>query len=140
MKIKNLIFIKVSIILFIFSLTTGCNENPLDQITVFSGSWKIIMSDATSHAVREADILIYDYGSFCNRVLIYPLNDSLYISGNINKYGDLVARFGSGCNINLSGSLTGNISQVLGITYGSGNWNDTARNAGASGTWVARRY
>jgi len=140
MKFNKIITAEVLILAAIFFLSSGCHENPLDQISVFSGSWKIIMSDANSNPVREADIVIYDFGSFCNKILIYPLADSIYISGKINKYGDLVAQFGTDCNTNLSGSVTGNISQVLGLTYGSGNWSDTQRTAGAYGTWVARRY
>jgi len=141
MKIKNIQFIKYPIIILVILLISGCSENPLSEVSVFSGSWKIIMSDSASVSVREARILINDFGDFSDKVLIYPLNDTaLTIKGSVNLYGDIVAVFCDKNGGNPSGSVTGNISEVAGITYGYGNWNDTTRTPDASGKWTARRY
>ena len=140
MKTKNIKFFKYSLILFIILLISGCKENPLTEISVFSGRWKIVMSDNSSIAVREANILINDFGDFSNKILIYPLNDtSLIIRGSLNIYGDIVARFYDRSGGNPSGMITGNILEVTGLTFGSGYWNDTLRTPNAAGKWVARR-
>ena len=135
-KIKSVI---VSFVLLVLIVYTGCRENPLNEVSIFSGPWKIDMSYNNSSTYREASILIKDDGTFCNKIFIYPGNAYLFIQGNINVNGDFTAQFSDSCGINLTGSVLGNFSESAGITIGNGGWNDTTRSSYAKGTWIARR-
>jgi len=139
MKLLQIKPIIVSFILLVLIIYAGCKENPLNEVSVFSGPWKIDMSYNNSATYREASILIKDDGTFCNKVFIYPGNTYLFIQGSINVNGDFTAQFGDSCGVNLSGSASGSFSETAGITLGTGDWNDTIRSPLAKGTWIARR-
>ncbi len=135
-KIKSIISL---LILFVLIIYTGCKENPLTEVSIYNGPWKIDMSYNNSSIYREASILIKDDGTFCNKIFIYPGIAYLFIQGNININGDFTAQFGDSCGVNLTGSVSGSFSESAGITIGTGEWNDTLRSSSAKGTWIVRR-
>jgi len=139
MKFTNFKSVIIFSALLVLIVYTGCKENPLTEVSIYNGPWKIDMSYNNSSTYREASILIKDDGSFCNKIFIYPGNAYLFIQGNININGDFTAQFSDSCGINLTGSVSGNFSESVGITIGNGGWNDTLRSSSAIGTWIARR-
>lgn len=125
------------VILMLFFV--GCDETSLDQINQFSGRWVIAFKTGDGNVLREGEFTLQDNGNVCNKVLMTVINDSVYFEGNVNSQGLFTGKFSDSCGVGTTGSVSGSMTEILGIITGTGSWNDTVRTRGAIGTWEARR-
>ena len=90
--------------------------------------------------MREGTVTLQDNGTICDKIRISASGDSVYFMANVGSDGTLTGNFADSCNVGNTGSVSGALSEILGIVTGTGNWNDTTRSPDASGMWEARRY
>lgn len=129
---------KKNLILILLLFVSGCDETSLDQINQFNGRWVIAFKNNSGEILREGSFTLQDNGAICNNISM-PAGDSVYFEGTVNSEGFLTGKFGDSCGVGNSGTVSGNLTEILGIITGTGNWNDTARTPGAVGMWEARR-
>ncbi|MCB0724889.1 MAG: hypothetical protein KDC73_09280 [Ignavibacteriae bacterium] len=131
---------KKLIIPLILLLLSSCDETSLDQINQFSGRWIIAFKNNSGNILREGTVTLQDNGTICDKIRISASGDSVYFMANVGSDGTLTGNFADSCNVGNTGSVSGALSEILGIVTGTGNWNDTTRSPDASGMWEARRY
>jgi phage gp45-like len=130
---------KKYLLLILFLFLCSCDETSLDQINRFSGRWGIVFKDNSGNILREGTVTLQDNGAICDKVKISASGDSVYFTANVSSDGYLTGNFGDSCNTGNTGTVTGALSEILGIVTGTGNWNDTSRTPNSSGMWEARR-
>ena len=129
---------KRTILILLLLLLAGCDQTAIDEINPYSGRWVIAFKDNSGNIVREGKFTLQDNGNICSKIEASATGDSLYFQGNVSCDGGLTGMFGDSCSVNNSGSVSGNLTELLGIITGTGNWNDTTGST-VSGIWEARR-
>lgn len=129
---------KYFLILMLF-LTTGCETTPIDEINIFSGRWSFLFRDNSGTILRQGTVTLQDDGNICSKIRINSTGDSVYFRGSVSADGILTGSFADTCGTGTTGSVSGNLTEILGIFTGTGGWNDTAQTQNAIGLWEANR-
>ena len=138
MKNFKKIISAVLIAYIIISLNTGC-ETPVSQIVPYSGNWRFIFTYTDGNAFADSYITIQDTGAFCGKLTFSGSGTPIYIQGDVSGTGQISGGFANDCSGSVRGSLNGSFTELMGAGYASGTFNDTLKNPGYKGTWMARR-
>lgn len=136
-KIKKIFAVFVTVYLTL-ALNSGC-ETPVSQIVPYSGYWSFTFSYDDGTAFANSAIKIQDTGAFCGQLIIAGSSTVVFIKGDVSGDGKISGGFADECQGNISGSIIGTFTELMGAGYASGTFSYTIQNPNYKGTWQARR-
>lgn len=139
MKKTYSIAFKVCALVFVAIMFSGCDETPISEIVVYSGSWTVILEKQDASLLGQCNTQIEDDGSFCSEISISGSQNLVRLKGQVLSSGVVSGGFAANCGQTAAGVFEGDFGELLGAGYASGTFNYSGNPGIGSGTWYARR-